>query len=144
MKCNCDSRNYGFKIYRLLRQFVQNKVVKLNKRINNVISISEFSEKILKKTLDSSTNIYRVYNPIEINKTRKAVDFSKNKYFLYVGRVSKEKGVDIFCKAISELGLEGVVVGDGDQKEKLVGRGVFRSCGLCPVPGRTCVRGGIY
>ena len=34
-------------------------------------------------------------------------------------RISKEKGVDIFCKAITELGLEGIAVGDGDEKEKL-------------------------
>ena len=24
-RCNCDSRNYGFKLYRVLRQFIQNK-----------------------------------------------------------------------------------------------------------------------
>ena len=30
IKCNCDSRNYGFKLYRIVRQFVQNKIVRLN------------------------------------------------------------------------------------------------------------------
>ena len=45
--CNCDSRNYFFKQYRIFRQFVQNKIVKFNDRLTDVISISEFSEKIL-------------------------------------------------------------------------------------------------
>ena len=38
---------------------------------------------------------------------------------LYVGRISKEKGVDLFCKAITELKYEGVIVGDGDEKAGL-------------------------
>ena len=47
------------------------------------------------------------------------MDPSKNEYYLYVGRVSKEKGVDLFCQAISELGYKGIVVGDGDERQKL-------------------------
>lgn len=119
IKCNCDSRNYGFKLYRIVRQFVQNKIVKLNDKLENVITISEFSEKILKPTLGKNTKITRIYNPIEIDDNNEKVDTSKNKYYLYVGRISKEKGVDLFCQAITELGLKGIAVGDGDEKEKL-------------------------
>ena len=119
IKCNCDSRNYMFKLYRVIRQFVQNKIVRLNERLENVITISEFSEKILKKTLNSKTRITRVYNPIEIIKDEQKDDIAKNKYFLYVGRISKEKGVDLFCEAITELKYEGVIVGDGDEKARL-------------------------
>ena len=119
IKCNCDSRNYAFKLYRLARQFVQNKIVKLNEKLKYVISISELSEKILKPTLGKNVTITRIYNPIDIDENEEKIDYSKNKYYLYVGRISKEKGVDIFCKAITELGLEGIVVGDGYEKEKL-------------------------
>ena len=119
IKCNCDSRNYGFKLYRVLRQFVQNKIVRLNDKLQYAISISEFSEKILKQTLGKNTKIARIYNPIEISKNPEKVDPSKNQYYLYVGRISKEKGVDLFCQAITELGYKGIAVGDGDEKEKL-------------------------
>lgn len=119
VKCNCDSRNYGFKLYRIVRQFVQNKIVKLNDRLENVITISEFSEKILKPTLGKNTKITRIYNPIDIDENAEKVDPSKNEYYLYVGRISKEKGVDLFCQAITDLKLKGIVVGDGDEKEKL-------------------------
>ena len=119
IKCNCDSRNYMFKIYRVLRQFVQNKIVKLNERLENVITISEFSEKILKLTLGKNTKITRIYNPIDTDENIEKIDPSKNEYYLYVGRVSKEKGVDLFCQAISDLRYKGIVVGDGDEKEKL-------------------------
>lgn len=119
IKCNCDSRNYGFKLYRVIRQFVQNKIVKLNEKLENVITISEFSEKILKPTLGKNTKITRIYNPIDIDENEEKVDPSKNEYYLYVGRISKEKGVDLFCEAITDLELKGIAVGDGDEKEKL-------------------------
>lgn len=119
IKCNCDSRNYVFKLYRILRQVVQNKIVKLNDKLENVITISEFSENILKNSLNKNTKITRIYNPIDFDEKAQKIDPSKNKYYLYVGRVSKEKGVDLFCEAISKLKLKGIVVGDGDQKKIL-------------------------
>ena len=117
--CNCDSRNYAFKIYRVIRQFVQNKIVKLNDKLEYVISISDFSEKILKNTLNNNVKIYRVYNPIDYSKNPSRVNYKNNNYFLYVGRISKEKGVDTFCEAIRLSGLEGVVVGDGSELQRL-------------------------
>lgn len=119
IKCNCDSRNYIFKVYRIVRQFVQNKIVKLNKKLKNVITISEFSEKILKNTLNEKVNIRRIYNPIDAEEEKEIVNPQNNTYYLYVGRITKEKGVDLFCEAISELDLTGIVVGDGSERIKL-------------------------
>lgn len=116
IRCNCDSRNYFFKIYRVARQFVQNKIVKLNDRLKYAITISDFSENILRKTLNPEIKIYRVYNPINFMNEVMNDNLEKDDYYLYVGRISKEKGVDIFCKAISELKLKGIVVGDGSEK----------------------------
>lgn len=117
--CNCDSRNYLFKIYRIIRQFVQNKIVKLNEKLTYVISISDFSEKILKWTLNKDTKIIRIYNPIDLDSNYKKVDYKKNKYYLYVGRVTKEKGVDIFCEAVTKAKQKGIVVGEGSELSKL-------------------------
>lgn len=117
--CNCDSRNYAFKIYRIIRQFVQNKIIRLNEKLTDVISISNFSEKILKKTLNKNINIYRVYNPIDYDENFINDDFKKNNYYLNVGRISPEKGVEDFCKAITISGKNGIVVGDGPDKKRL-------------------------
>ena len=122
LKCvfsNCDSRNYFFKLYRVVRQFVQNKIVKLNQRLTDVISISEFSEKILKNTLGKNVRIHRVNNPIDINNKTVNEDFNKNDYYLCVSRLSPEKGVEIFCEAMKRTNKRGIVVGDGSEKEKL-------------------------
>lgn len=119
IRCNCDSRNYVFKIYRILRQFIQNKIVKINDRIKYVISISNFSYNILKAGISKDAVVEKIENPIEIEQQKERIKVENNKYYLYVGRVSKEKGVNLFCEAISKLNLKGIVVGDGDQKELL-------------------------
>lgn len=115
--CNCDSRNYIFKLYRVFRQNVQNNIFK--RSVKNVITISDFSEKILKKTLYKDVNIKRINNPIDLDKKAKKVDILKNDIYLFVGRLTLGKGVDIFCDAIEKLSLNGVVVGDGPEIEKL-------------------------
>lgn len=114
--CNCDSRNYMYKMYRLIRQRRYNKTLK---KLKYVIAISDFSLNILKSTLPNDVCVTRINNPISFDTNEKMIDSSKNEYYLYAGRVSKEKGVDIFCQALTELDLPGVVVGDGDQKEIL-------------------------
>ncbi len=119
IKCNCDSRNYMFKIYRIIRQFVQNKVVKLNKELENIITISNLSESVLKDNFKSNVKIFRVYNPIDYDDNIGKVDYKKNEFYLYVGRISPEKGADIFCEAMKKTNKRGIVVGDGPDKIKL-------------------------
>ncbi|RGH27183.1 glycosyltransferase [Coprobacillus sp. AF02-13] len=119
IRCNCDSRNYAFKIYRIIRQFVQNKIIRLNDKLENVISISTFSEKILKTTLNSNIKIYPISNPIDFDERITNDNFKENDYYLNVSRLSLEKGVEDFCKAVSIAGKKGIVVGDGPEKTKL-------------------------
>ena len=53
-----------------------------------------------------------LYNPIEII-TNEKIDITHNDAFLYVGRLSEEKGIHDFCKVVTELQLKGIVLGDG-------------------------------
>lgn len=113
--CNCDSRNYFFKLYRVLRQFVQNKLVGLPKKLKYAIGVSDFCVDILKPLFPSSVLIKRIYNPIEKRNERNN-NYYDSDVFLYVGRVSREKGVSVFCRVVEELHLKGIVVGDGSEK----------------------------
>lgn len=116
LKCNCDSRNYAIKLYRFARCFVQNKVVNIFKKTTKFISISDFSERILQIYFPQNTAFERVHNPIDVIDQ---INPQKKEYFLYVGRLAKEKGVDLFCQALCDLGLKGIVVGDGPELETL-------------------------
>lgn len=117
--CNCDSRNYGIKLYRFVRGLVQNKAVNIFKKTSKFISISDFSENILKENFPKGIIFERVYNPIDKIENVGKIKAKDNKYFLFVGRLSKEKGCELFCRAITELGLKGVVVGDGPDGDRL-------------------------
>lgn len=55
----------------------------------------------------------RINNPIETKFTTEYVSIEKNETYLFIARLSLEKGLDLFCDAISQLGLKGCVLGDG-------------------------------
>ena len=119
MLCNCDSRNYAVKLYRFLRTFVQNKIVNIFKKTTKFISISDFSEGVLKRHFACNVKFERVNNPVDCMEKWERIRPERNELFLFVGRLSKEKGCDLFCNAIKDLGLRGLVVGDGPEYEYL-------------------------
>ena len=119
LKCNCDSRNYGIKLYRFARSFIQNKLVNIFKKTTKFISISDFSENILKENFPKNINFERVFNPTDVIQPAEKINPTQNNYFLFVGRLSKEKGCELFCQAITDLKLKGIVVGDGPDAARL-------------------------
>ena len=115
IKCifkNCDSRNRKFKFYRIIRSFFQNKLIKFSKKIDAFISISDFSENILKLFIKNK-QIIRVYNPTLINEKLSRAKAEENNFYIYIGRISKEKGVDLLCNSANRCNLSLKVVGDG-------------------------------
>lgn len=113
--CNCDKRKFVHKLWRVARQFVQDIFVKNNTDIN-YITISELNEKAV-RGYTKSDKYYRVYNPVKIS-GKMFLDRTKSNKYIYVGRVSDEKGVELFCEACRVLMSRGenifpVVVGDG-------------------------------
>lgn len=119
IKNNCDSRNYGFKLYRIIRQFVQDNIVGLRKKIKYAIGISDLNIKVLKKYLNENVYIEKIYNPIDFDLVTPKNDVSRNDKYIYIGRVTKEKGVEIFCRELSLKNYNGIVIGDGSELEKL-------------------------
>jgi glycosyltransferase involved in cell wall biosynthesis len=107
--CNCDKRNYLQKIWRVLRTMIQQKY--LNKQ-ENFIYLSSLSKDIIQPYFPDS-NFF--YYPNKISSfsfvTR---DFKKKDPFLFLGRLSKEKGIELFCKAVTDGGFKGIVIGDGE------------------------------
>jgi len=115
VKCfqqNCDSRNYGHKLWRFFRTFIQQYVYKVPSKIPFFITLSNLSESILRSYLPSSAYIFRLDNPIDISK-QPPVDIKEENLFAYIGRVSKEKGIDLLISIASELNRKVLIFGDG-------------------------------
>lgn len=119
LKCmltDCDSRSYAHKVWRVIRQFLFRYTLKKNKRIN-LITISSLNNKIANTYGNNSHIVTRVNNPIQMadgsleNRTQGE---KSRQYYCFIGRMSKEKGIDIFCKACSELNIPALVIGSGE------------------------------
>ena len=115
---HCDSRGYIFKIFRLIRMLVEKKIVKLQSSIKHFIVISDLGYQVSKDTLSLDAKFYPLNNPFNINREKK-VDIAKNKYYIFVGRLSVEKGVIKLAEMSKLLNLEVVIVGDGPEREKM-------------------------
>lgn len=119
--CNCDKRNYLQKIWRCLRQTVQDRVVRHNKKLH-FIAVSE-KEKSKIMPFVRSKKCTLVTNPVQLSNgcIQKITDSFT---FLFVGRLSEEKGIELFCEAMRKVknrnnNVKGVVVGDGPLLKEL-------------------------
>lgn len=116
---HCDPRSYKQKFWRLVRQWVKNYWAGIPGKLSALITISDFSEKILAPYLPPEVPRFRVSNPIDCDEVTEPVDVLNNEIFLFVGRLVKEKGVRLFCNAVTEAGVQGVVAGDGPERVPL-------------------------
>ncbi len=120
LACNCDSRNYYYKVWRILRQYRQRLTMK---KCDNIIYIyiSQFSKKQLLLRNSKISPLFFLNNPCEFP-NRHRIYVENNELYLFIGRVTPEKGVDLFCEAIRKSGAKGVVIGNGPLYEELKNR----------------------
>jgi len=114
--------NYGF-IKRIIRTFEEKRVVK---RSDGIVAVSNAVKESYMVFLKNNLNkVHVVYNGIGtdiIKKGRSAKFLLEGKTkLLYIGRLSKEKGVDILLQALSFLSFDYIlyIVGDGEERENL-------------------------
>jgi glycosyltransferase involved in cell wall biosynthesis len=109
---DCDCRKYAHKVWRIFRQFIQNRTLWENKPIW-FISISRLNRELIEKYLQGrNIRFCDIDNPVDLNESN-PIRVQENDIYFFIGRLSAEKGVDLFCEAITSLGLKGVVLGDG-------------------------------
>lgn len=98
IKCNCDSRSYMFKLYRTLRTYVYK--YDMNMKKIRVIYISKFEKRIFEKLGFKFNREMVLPNYVE---TIKNNDNKKIYDFVFVGRTSPEKGIELYLKLVSKL-----------------------------------------
>ena len=122
LKClltNCDKRNYPQKLWRYFRFHFTKDVLKIYKKIDGFIAVSNSVKEIYKNFIPSSKEIRVINNPvkdIDSNIISKTVSKTKNYVttFLYIGRLSAEKGVDLLLEAIKEVDAKLIIIGSGE------------------------------
>lgn len=114
---HCDKRSYTQKLYRVLRQMIQNRMIAKNQV--NLIFVSHFSENILQRQIPYEYRGKVVFNPIKLIPKIEDENSRSRDCYIFLGRLSPEKGADLFCEAIYRLRLKGILIGDGESRTEL-------------------------
>jgi glycosyltransferase involved in cell wall biosynthesis len=119
---NCDARSYAQKLWRVSRQLVQERIAGIPGRLKYFITVSDYSESLLRPRLSPTAEFFRVRNPIEVERGAPA-PVSDNRGFSFVGRLCAEKGPMIFAAAAGLSGVHAVFAGSGPQESTLASLG---------------------
>jgi glycosyltransferase involved in cell wall biosynthesis len=115
---NCDSRSYAQKLWRVGREFVQDRFGGIPSRLKYFITVSEYSESLLRPWLPTNAEFFRIRNPIAIKKVPLST-VEGNSAFTFVGRLSAEKGPDVFAQAARLAQVRAVFVGSGPKENTI-------------------------
>jgi glycosyltransferase involved in cell wall biosynthesis len=118
---HCDSRNYPFKLWRNARLFVAQRIARLEDAFSDIILISDLEEALLAPYLRKGAAIHRVENPVEAEPLGHKTTPASGE-FLFVGRLSPEKGAFLFAQAAEQAGVTPVFIGDGPIADELRAR----------------------
>lgn len=114
---NCDARGYHHKLWRFFRQATY-KYANFPNGVSHFITVSEFSEKLLKPHLSCNSTFWRIPNPISTAKTCPTTP-SKSQKFTYIGRLSPEKGVSLLTQ-LNQIPQEQLrIIGTGELEQSL-------------------------
>ncbi|HVU24515.1 MAG TPA: glycosyltransferase family 4 protein [Opitutus sp.] len=113
LRCRCDRRNYGHKLWRSARTFLQNRWLGVPRDVAHYIGLSAFSVDLMRPHLPPGANVSIVPNPIDTVDAGPA-PVAANHDFLFVGRLVPEKGVRLFADAVRRTGLPATFIGDGE------------------------------
>lgn len=115
---NCDARSYPQKVWRFVRHILQEQLGGIPKEIDYFITVSEFSELLMRPYLPLGAKIFRVKNPIVIPKLPPATP-EANEAFCFVGRLVPEKGGVIFAAAAKKAGVPAIFIGSGVEERAI-------------------------
>ena len=93
---NCDQRSYHRKLMRVGRHAVMQHSGLLD-CIGHVITLSRLQRQILQPYLPADVQYHQLANPIDVPPLGQKPDPARGD-FVFVGRLSAEKGADVVCR----------------------------------------------
>ena len=114
---NCDSRTYARKLMRVGRHLLMQQSGMLSS-LDHVITISRLQRDVLQPYLPKSVQYHDIGNPIDVAPLGQKPDAPLGD-FIFVGRISAEKGAGIFAEAARRAGKTAIFVGDGPAAAEL-------------------------
>jgi glycosyltransferase involved in cell wall biosynthesis len=108
----CDSRSHLHKLVRIARQIGTDKATRRAGDSLSLINVSSFAANVADTLISKAHKRHTVLSPVEIVR-EEPVAVKSNRQFLFVGRLTREKGVRQLAEASRRTGLPVTFVGDG-------------------------------
>lgn len=119
MRClvtHCDRKARAHKAWRVVRQFVQQEAGGLPDSLTSVVCVSGYQLDVLRPWMQDGLDFHVLPNPVPPPPADLEAQVADSRRFLFVGRLSSEKGALVFAKAARLAGVEAAFVGDGEQR----------------------------
>ncbi len=113
---NCDGQSYPRKVARLARhQLLQ--LAGMPRAFSHIVAISQLQYDAAHEYLPTQVQWRRVDNPVDAENVGPKAALGQD--FLFVGRLSPEKGIAHFCEAARLAGVTPTIAGDGPLRDEL-------------------------
>ena len=110
---HCDKQSYLMKVFRVLRQVVQNGAIGRPAAPWHFAAVSKFALDKIGPFLPAWAPRSVLHNPVDLARLAPA-EPAKSDMFLAVGRLSPEKGMVEFAEAAKRAGVRAAIVGSGE------------------------------
>lgn len=113
---NCDARRPVHKAFRVARQALLWSAGRLPRGLRDVIYISRTQLNAMRAYLPKTARLHYLSNPVAVDLAAPRIRAEDNDIFLYVGRLSPEKGCVDFALAAKVAGVRAVFLGTGPEE----------------------------
>jgi glycosyltransferase involved in cell wall biosynthesis len=118
---HCDQRNYPRKLWRVARLAMARHLARLPQVFADYVVISDYQCGLVSSYLPKGARVTQISNPIDVADLGPKQGVGAGN-FLFVGRLSPEKGVLLLAEAAQRIGAGVDFVGDGPLAEELAQR----------------------
>ena len=118
---SCDKRHYAHKLWRVARHGVRAHLFDLTTTKATILAVHDGMVPLLQQAGVPGSSIKVLRNPVTPWRLER-VPAETNREVLYVGRLERDKGIDVLLHAAKQVGARLRVVGDGPLLETLRAR----------------------
>jgi glycosyltransferase involved in cell wall biosynthesis len=111
----CDPRSDLHKAWRVGRQIVLNSISRMPAELREIIYLAPEQRSIMEPHLSSQARWHYLPNAVAA-KPEQRVRAEDNELFLFIGRLSPEKGAEVVAEAAALAGVPIAICGDGDRR----------------------------
>jgi glycosyltransferase involved in cell wall biosynthesis len=116
---NCDARHPLHKAWRVVRQAATWGPGRMPRGLRDIAYISSTQLTAIRPYLPEDTRLYHLPNPVAAPRDGRLASCREASSFVFVGRLSPEKGGRIFAEAARLANVPAVFVGDGSERDAI-------------------------